>query len=105
MTKKDKRRVAANKAKKKYQMVTKKTRANGTVSVSGPQLKLFIYNIRWASTTIKIMVDPISMIKTLIRQSMVVILILIIALMVVGIPGYLCNHDSHFPKIFKISKP
>ena len=39
MTEKDKRRVALNKAKKKYEMVTKKVRANGTVSVSGPQLK------------------------------------------------------------------
>ena len=39
----------------------------------------------WASTIIKIMVDPISMIKTL-REAMVVILTPIV-LMVVGIPG------------------
>ena len=47
---------------------------------------VYIY-IPWASTTIKIMVDPISMIKTL-GYAMVVILTPIV-LMVVGIPGYI----------------
>lgn len=37
MTQKDKRRVAANKMKKKYQTVTKKLRANGTISVPVPK--------------------------------------------------------------------
>ena len=37
MTNKDKRRVAANKMKKKYQTTTKKIRANGTISVPVPK--------------------------------------------------------------------
>ena len=37
MTKKDKRRVAANKMKKKYRTTTKKVRANGTIAVPVPK--------------------------------------------------------------------
>ena len=47
----------------------------------------------WASTTIKIMVDPISMIETL-RQAMVVVLTPIV-LMVVGIPGSWFSCKDH----------
>ena len=54
--------------------------------------KKYIICIPWASTTIKIMVDPISMKKTL-RKAMVVILTPIV-LMVVGIPGYIYKWDS-----------
>ena len=50
----------------------------------------------WASTTIKIMVDPIPMIKTL-RKAMVVILTSIV-LMVVGISGYWYRFNPH-PKV------
>jgi len=54
--------------------------------------------IPWASNTIKIMVDPISMIKTL-REAMVAILTPIV-LMVVGIPGY-CSTGHTYPRILQ----
>ena len=53
----------------------------------------------WASTTIKIMVDPISMIKTL-RWAMVVILTPIV-LMVVGISGVLEIPNSRPTRTFR----
>ncbi len=52
----------------------------------GQQFGIYIY-IPWASTTIKIMFDPIWMIKTLI--GIMVVILTPIVLMVVGIPGYI----------------
>ena len=47
MTKKDKRRVAANKMKKKYRTATKKVRANGTISVPVPKDLYVLKTIMW----------------------------------------------------------
>ena len=68
-------------------MSDQKTHQHHTKSIPWHQQIQIEFNyIPWASTTVKIMVDPISMIKTL-RYAMVVILTPIV-LMVVGIPGY-----------------
>ena len=74
------------------------------VSYPSRGFKIQAFYTPWASTTIKIMVDPIPMIKTL-RKAKVVILTSIV-LMVVGISGYWYRFNStpKSPNILELRK-